>query len=206
MMQLPMFSPAHPERAETRSDPGSPAHPGDHLSPTPAHRLRRNRFPEARRSRTEQGATFSEVMVAMLLTSMAVLGTMAAFEAADKTLGRDALAVRALAMAASRIEAKCAVPWNLLLFDDLNHDGVPETIMRDDGAGGDRMAGDGIYSAMFEQHGVKIVWTVAPHPAGPFSSAGAVVIEARGSYAAGTGEHEIRLATLRANSAFAGSH
>ncbi len=157
-----------------------------------------------RQGRDERGATFSEVMVAMALTSVGIVGTMGAFEAADKTLGRNALAVRALAMAESRIEAKYAVPWDLLLFDDLNHDGIAETIMRDDGTGGDRTAGDGIYSALFEQQGVKLVWTVAPHRPGPISSAGAVVIEARGFYVAGGDEREVRLATLRAHSAFAG--
>jgi Flp pilus assembly pilin Flp len=159
-----------------------------------------------RQAPDQTGATFSEVMVAMALIAVAVVGTMGAFEAADKTLGRDVLAVRALSMVEARIEAKCAVPWDGLLLDDLNHDGIPETIMRDDGAGGDRIAGDGIYSAMLEAQGVKVVWTVAPRLPGPFSTAGAVMIEARGYYAAGGSEREVRLATLRANSAFAGTH
>jgi hypothetical protein len=166
--------------------------------------LLRNRFPETRRSHGQRGATFSEVMVAMALTSIGVVGTLGAFEAADKTLGRDVLAVRALAMAESRIEAKCAVPWELLLIDDLDHDGIPEMIMHDDGTGGDRTAGDGIFSAMLEQQRVKVVWTVAPHHPGLFTNAGAVVIEARGFYVAGGAEREVRLATLRANPVFAG--
>ena len=143
--------------------------------------------------------------MAMALTSVGIAATMGAFEAADKTLGRDVLAVRALAMAEARIEAKCAVPWELLLVDDFNHDGIAETMMRDDGTGGDHTAADGIYSAMFEQQGVKIVWTVAPQHPGPVDTARAVVIEARGFYVAGGREREVRLATLRANSAFGGS-
>ena len=152
----------------------------------------------------ERGATLSEVLIAMVLTSLGVTGAMGAFAAADKSLTRDALAARALTMAESRLEAKLAVPWNQLLSDDLDHDGVPDVTMRDDGAGGDRTAGDGIYSAMLEQHGVKVVWTVEPRGSGPLGSAGGVIIEARGFYPAGAGNREIRLATLRANSAFAG--
>jgi hypothetical protein len=109
-----------------------------------------------------------------------------------------------LALAESRLEAKRAVPWAQLLFDDLNHDGVPEISMRDDGSGGDRIAGDGIYSAMLERDGVTLLWTVAAHPPGPLGSAGAVVIEARGGYVAAGSLQEIRLATLRANSSFTG--
>lgn len=154
----------------------------------------------------EPGATLSEVMIAMVLTSLGVTGAMGAFAAADKSLTRDAVAARAIAMAESRLEAKRAVPWNQLLSDDLDHDGVPDVIMRDDGIGGDRTAGDGIYSGMLEQQGVKVVWTVAPRGQGPLGSAGAVIIEARGIYSSGDGEREVRLVTLRANSAFAGTY
>ncbi len=152
----------------------------------------------------ERGATLSEVMIAMVLTSLGVTGAMGAFAAADKSLARDALAARALAMAESRVEAKRAVPWNQLLSDDLDHDGLPDVTMRDDGAGGDRTASDGIYSAMLEQHGLKVVWTVQPRGSGPLGSAGSVIIEARGFYHSAAGDREIRLATLRANSACAG--
>jgi hypothetical protein len=153
-----------------------------------------------------RGSTFSEVMVAMALTSVGVMGTMGAFEAADKSLRQDALAARALSMAESRLEAKRAVPWGQLLADDLDHDGVSDMTMHDDGIDGDRLAGDGIYSARVERQGVTVVWTAAfPHSDGP-AGAGAVLIEARGMYAANGGDREIRLATLRANPAFAENH
>jgi hypothetical protein len=140
------------------------------------------------------------------LTSIGVVGAMGAFGAADKIVARDTLAVRALAFTGARLEAKRAVPWGQLLFDDLNHDGVAETGMRDDGSDGDRIAGDGIYSAMSEQEGVRILWTVAAHPRGPLESAGAVIIDARGVYPAAGGVREVRLVTLRANSSFTGPH
>ena len=46
-----------------------------------------------------RGATFSEVMVAIVLTSLAVVCAMGAFEAAKKQVERDTLAARALSMA-----------------------------------------------------------------------------------------------------------
>lgn len=154
----------------------------------------------------DTGATFSEVLVAMALTSIGVLGAMGAFLAADKSLSRDALATRALAMAESRLEAKRAASWNQLLLDDLDHDGLTDLTMHDDGISGDRTAGDGIYSAIWEQQGVTVMWTVAFSHVGRPGSSGAVVIESRSVYHASTGEREVRLATLRANPAFIGAH
>jgi hypothetical protein len=151
------------------------------------------------------GATFSEVLVALALTSVGVMGAMGAFQASDKSVRQDALAVRALALAESKIEVKRAVPWDQLLFDDLNHDGMPDIIMHDDGTGGDRTAGDGIYSAMLEQQGVAVIWTVASRHGLGLDSSGGVVIEARAVYQTSSGEREVRLATLRANPSFAGS-
>jgi len=145
-------------------------------------------------------------MVAMALVSVGVMGAMGAFAAADKSLARDALATRALSMAESRVEAKRAAPWGELLAEDLDHDGVPDLTMHDDGTSGDRMAGDGIYSAMLEQHGVTVVWTVASPHSESLVNSGAVLIEARGVYRASCGEREVRLATLRANPSFTGNH
>jgi hypothetical protein len=151
------------------------------------------------------GATFSEVLVALALTSVGVMGAMGAFQASDKSVRHDALAARALALAESRIEIKRAVPWDQLLLDDLNHDGMPDIIMHDDGTGGDRRAGDGIYSAMLEQQDVTVIWTVAPRHVEGLGNSGGVVIEARAIYQSSSGEREVHLATLRANPSFAGS-
>ena len=58
--------------------------------------------------RAEGGASFSEVLVAMVLTLIGLAGAMGAFQAAERSLRTGTLATRALAMAASRIEAKRA--------------------------------------------------------------------------------------------------
>ena len=152
-----------------------------------------------------KGATFSEVLVAMTLLLIGLMGAVEAFHVAHTGIGRGLLASRALAMAESRLEAKRAVRWDQLLTDDLDHDGVAELVMRDDGSGGDRLAGDGVFSATSQQNGIHLIWTVTPNRSGPFSKSGYVLIDVRASYPSDQGEQEIRLATIRANPALAGT-
>jgi hypothetical protein len=155
---------------------------------------------------SSRGATFSEVLVALALTMIGVTGAMGAFQAAGRSIMQETLATRALAMAESRLEAKRSVRWEQLLTDDFDHDGVPEILMHDDGASGDRSAGDGIYSAAWEEAGVLLIWTVAPNRPGSLTGSGFVVLEARASFESGKGRREVKLATIRANPRFAGSH
>jgi hypothetical protein len=154
---------------------------------------------------TEGGASFAEVLVAMTLTMIGLVGAMGAFQAAERSLRIGTLATRALAMAESRIEAKRSVRWDRLLLDDLNHDGVPDLVMRDDGIGGDVLAGDGVYSGRWDQDGVQLVWTVTLSRPDSLSASGHVLLEARSVYAAGEGQREVRIGTLRANPVFVGN-
>lgn len=154
---------------------------------------------------TEGGASFAEVLVAMTLTMIGLVGAMGAFQAAERSLRIGTLATRALAMAESRIEAKRSVRWDRLLLDDLNHDGVPDLVMRDDGLGGDVLAGDGVYSGSWDQDGVQLVWTVTPSRPDSLSASGHVLVEARAVYAASEGQREIRVSALRANPVFVGN-
>ena len=154
---------------------------------------------------TEGGASFAEVLVAMTLTMIGLVGAMGAFQAAERSLRIGTLATHALAMAESRIEAKRSVRWDRLLLDDLNHDGVPDLVMRDDGIGGDVLAGDGVYSGSWDQDGVQLMWTVTPSHSGSLSASGHVLLEARSIYAAGEGQREVRIGTLRANPVFVGN-
>jgi hypothetical protein len=154
---------------------------------------------------TEGGASFAEVLVAMALTLIGLAGAMGAFQAAERSLRTGTLATRALAMAESRIEAKRSVKWDRLLLDDLNHDGIPDLVMHDDGAGGDVLAGDGVYSGSWDQDGVRLLWMVTPNRVGSLSASGHALIEARAVYAVGESQREVRVGTLRANPLFVGS-
>jgi len=153
----------------------------------------------------ESGASFAEVLVAMALMLIGLVGAVGAFQATERSLRTGTLAARALAMAESRIEAKRSARWDRLFLDDLNHDGAQDLVMRDDGAGGDVLAGDGVYSGSWDQDGVHLTWTVTPNRSGSLSASGHVLIEARAVYAAGEGQREIRVGTLRANPVFVGS-
>ena len=152
----------------------------------------------------EYGASFAEILVVMALTLIGLVGAMGAFQAAEQSLRTGTLATRALAMAESRIEAKRSARWDRLLLDDLNHDGVPDLVMRDDGAGGDLLADDGVYSGSWDQDGVHLIWTVTPSRSGSLSVSGHVLIEARAVYGASESLREVRVGTLRANPVFVG--
>lgn len=153
----------------------------------------------------ESGASFAEVLVAMTLTMIGLVGAMGAFHVAERSVRIGTVATRALAMAESRIEAKRSMRWDRLLLDDLNHDGVTDLVMHDDGAGGDVLAGDGVYSGSWDQDGVQLIWTVKPSRSSSLSASGHVVIEARAVYAVGESRREVRVGTLRANPMFVGN-
>jgi prepilin-type N-terminal cleavage/methylation domain-containing protein len=150
----------------------------------------------------EAGFSLVEVMIAMVISGVALTGTMGAMEMSTRYALQGQLSTRALAFAQARLEAKRSVRWPSLLEDDLDHDGVPETLMKDDGHGPDRLAGDGIYSSKHEQDGVAVVWTIEPDGEEPWPSAPVVVVRATAFYDGGRGMREIHMATLRANPTF----
>jgi hypothetical protein len=129
---------------------------------------------------------------------------MGAVEISSRYLRQADLVGRALELAHSRLEVKRSVRWKVLLEDDLDNDGVAETMMRDDGQDGDVSANDGIYTATFEREGMTVVWTVETDRPGPLNSVGMVTIRAVATYQGPEGRKEVRLATLRANPAFVG--
>lgn len=164
-------------------------------------------FPVQRSSfiASETGFSLIEVMVAMVITAFGLLGAMALFQVSDQGLRDGGQGLRALALAQSRLEAKRIAPWNLLLQDDVNADGIVDVTMRDDGAEGDLRAGDGVYTGMAEQAGVSLLWTVRPDQGGSLARAGAVVIEAKATYRLPSGRiRTVNLATLRANPNYVG--
>ena len=151
------------------------------------------------------GFSLVEVMVAMMISGIALMGTLGAVEISSRHARLGNISTKALELAQARLEVKRSIRWQSLLEDDLDHDGISETFMADNGEGGDRVAGDGIYTAMYERDGVTVVWTVEGHGPGPLSVAGTVTIRAVASYP-GLGEQkrEVQVATLRANPTFVG--
>jgi len=150
------------------------------------------------------GSSFAEVLVAMAILPLVLMGAIGAFHMAERIITLGTLSSRALAMAQSRIEAKRSVRWERLLMDDLDYDGIPETLMHDDGQDGDLIAGDGVYSATAQRNGVSLTWTVIPSRTGRLSGSGYAVIESRASYETEHGQREVKLVAIRANPVYVG--
>ena len=90
------------------------------------------------------GFSLVEVMVASMITGVALMGMMGVMDIASREVHQSSVSLRALALAQGRLEAKRSVRWQALLEDDVDHDGIRETLMNDDGVKGDHVAGDGI--------------------------------------------------------------
>lgn len=153
----------------------------------------------------DHGISLVEVMVAMMISGIALMGTLGAVEISTRYAHHGVVSSQALEFAQGRLEVKRSVRWELLLEDDLDRDGVAETHMVDDGTGFDAVPGDGIYTAMYERDGITLVWTIETDHPGPVSASGMVRIRAVASYLGRNSEkREVQMATMRANPSFVG--
>jgi prepilin-type N-terminal cleavage/methylation domain-containing protein len=157
-----------------------------------------------RKQAQETGFSLIEVMIAMVISGIAFIGAIGAVQISSKHTRQGALDSRAIELAQARLEVKQSVRWPYLLEDDLDEDGIPETMMKDDGQNPDVMADDGIYTAMLERNGITVVWSVETDRPGPLGSVGMVAIRAVSSYVGQGSPKEVMVATLRANPAFVG--
>lgn len=151
------------------------------------------------------GFSLVEVMVATMITGIALMGALGAVEITSRHVQQGGLSSKALELAQARLEVKRSIRWQSLLEDDLDHDGIPDRFMVDDGQGADVIAGDGIYTAMDERDGVTVVWTVESEPQRPLHASGTVTIRAIASYSNVRGQRrEVQVATIRANPSYVG--
>ena len=141
----------------------------------------------------------------MTISTIVVMGGMAALQVSGRLVQQGVLKTRALSLAQGRVEAKRSVRWEAMLQDDLDHDGRVDVMMADDGQGADVSAGDGVYSAQWEQDGVRLIWMVAMDRPGPLSTVGRVMIRAAASYPGLGGVRIVEVGTMRANPAFVGA-
>ncbi len=151
------------------------------------------------------GFSLIEVMAAMMIVGFVLVGTMGALQLSAQYVREGGLSGKALEMVQARVEVKRSVLWSALLEDDLDWDGIPETIMKDDGQGLDSAAGDGVYTAMQERDGITVMWTIQSDDRGPINSAGMVTITAMAFYPDRRGQNkEVQVATIRANPTYVG--
>ena len=153
----------------------------------------------------DHGISLVEVMVAMIISGIALMATLGAVEIASRYARQGVTSSQAVELAQGRLEVKRSVRWPLLLEDDLDRDGVAETHMVDDGTGFDAESGDGIYTAMYERDGITLIWTIETDRPGRLSTTGMVRIRAVASYLGRNKEkREVQLATMRANPSYVG--
>lgn len=146
------------------------------------------------------GFTLVESMVALVVLSIGVIGTIAMCEWAQRGLQRGAMTTTALALAESCVEAKRSLPWDQLLADDLDQNGTLESLMRDDGLLDDETNGDGIFTGSVTRSNIRLVWTVELNRGGQPGTASLATIEARASFTTLGGQsREVRVRTIRAN-------
>lgn len=151
------------------------------------------------------GFTLVESMVALVVLSIGVIGTIAMCEWAQQGLQRGALTTTALALVESRVEQKRSLPWEQLLTDDLDQDGTAESVMRDDGAQEDVTSGDGIFTGSMTRSNIRLVWTVEFNRGRQPGAASLATIEARAFFRTVRGqEREVRVRTVRANPRYVG--
>lgn len=152
------------------------------------------------------GFTLVESMVALVVLSIGLIGTIGMCEWAQRGLQRGAMTSTALALAESCLEAKRSLPWDQLLADDLDQNGTLESLMRDDGLLDDGMTGDGIFTGSQTRSNIKLVWTVELNRGGLPGAASLATIEASARFTTlGGQEREVRLRTIRANPRYVGS-
>lgn len=154
----------------------------------------------------EEGISLVEVMVAMMILTMAMMGSLSLFEWAEGGMRQGETAMRALALAESKLERKRVVPWERLLAEDLDADGQYETSMRDDGLNGDVTAGDGVYTVRALHGPVELIWTVQPaQPRNPSASAYVVILVTARYRIMRDRWREIEVGTVRSNPRYVGA-
>lgn len=152
------------------------------------------------------GFTLVESMVALVVLSIGIIGTIGMCEWAQQGLQRGAMTTTALALAESCLEAKRSLPWEQLLADDLDQNGTLESLMRDDGLLDDETNGDGIFTGSLTRSNIRLIWTVELNRGRQPGTASLATIEARASFTTLGGQtREVRVRTIRANPAAIGS-
>jgi type II secretory pathway pseudopilin PulG len=131
-----------------------------------------------KRHARDEGFSLLETMIAATIAGIAFVGTMTAVAVASRFIPQTGLVDTAQERVQSRLEGKQSVRWRSLLMDDLDHDGMPETIMKE--------------------------WTIEVDPMRPIATVGMATIRSVVTYHGTNGPQQVRMQTIRANPAFLG--
>jgi len=153
---------------------------------------------------SERGMSVVEPLVAMVVLSFSLLGSVSMFAWAQDGITGGARKLQAMALAETRLERLRAAAYHTLLTADLNGDGLVDRQLQDSGSEGDAVAGDGEYTARQTINGIIVTWTVRPdRPSLANSRTATITVTAAWSDQAGR-HRMVRLGMRRANPVFSG--
>ncbi len=157
------------------------------------------------RHHASAGLTLVEVMVASVIAGIGMAGGFAMVQWAEHGRVFGAQGTRALALVTSKLEEMRATPWERLVAEAGSGRGGAVPPLREDGAGADRIAGDGTISAAELVDGMQLVWSIEPSRVGNVNQSGYVFIRAAVRYRLPLGGvREVAVGTIRGNPRFVG--
>ena len=152
----------------------------------------------------ERGMSMVEPLVAMVVLSFSLLGSVSMFALAQEGLTGGARTLEAVVLAETRLERLRAAAYHTLLTGSLHRDGVVEGRLQDSGNEEDAVAGAGEYSGRQSLNGINVTWTVRPdRPTLASSRTTTITVTAAWSDQGGR-RHMVRLGMRRANPVFGG--
>ena len=153
---------------------------------------------------TEGGVTLVESMVAMTLLSFSLLGALSMFAVAQDGISGGARRLEAKALVETKMERMRAAPYQTLLSEDADGDGLADVFLEDRGMDGDAVAGDGEYTARRTINGIVLTSLVRPdQPTLARSRAATIRVIAEWSDHRGH-RRTVRLGMRRANPVYSG--
>jgi len=151
---------------------------------------------------SKRGMSLVEPLVAMVVLSLSLLGSVSMFALAQDGIAVGARKLQAMALAETRLERLRAAVYHTLLTADLDGDGVVDVRLKDSGSEGDAVADDGEYTARQTINGIIVTWTVRPdRPSLANSRTATITVTAAWSDQAGR-LRMVRLGMWRANPVF----
>jgi len=151
---------------------------------------------------SKRGMSLVEPLVAMVVLSFSLLGSVSMFALAQDGIAVGARKLQAMALAETRLERIRVAVYHTLLTAGLDGDGVVDVRLKDSGSEGDAVADDGEYTARQTINGIIVTWTVRPdRPSLANSRTATITVTAAWSDQAGR-LRMIRLGMRRANPIF----
>lgn len=153
---------------------------------------------------SQRGVSLVETMVALVMLSLMLLGSMSMFAVAQEGLSGGTKRFEAMALAESKLERLRAVAYHTLLSDDRHGDGTSGVVMKDCRTDDAKVAGDGELTACRTMNGILLTWSVRPdQPVLARSRAATIKVTAEWSDHRGR-RRSIQLGVRRANPVYGG--